>query len=99
MHSGVCLQQPVVTADTVFASGESHIYAVDRETGRDRWKAVEVRRSFEGKVRAAEVHGLVDASSVLIGMTSGFLIAFDKASGGTTWEIAGQYSGTRSLTA
>ncbi len=67
--------------------------------GRGRWKAVEVRRSVEGKVRAAEVHGLVDANSVLIGMTSGFLIAFDKASGGTTWEIAGQYSGTRSLTA
>ena len=91
VHAGVCLRQPVVTADTIFAAGENNLYAVDRATGRDRWKPIEVRRSVEGKDRPVEVHGLVDAGSVLIGMTSGFLIAFDKDSGRTVWEIAGQY--------
>ncbi len=90
-HSGVCLNQPVITADTVFASGEARLYAVVRATGRDRWPAIEVRRPVEGQSRPIEVHGLVDAGSVLIGMTSGFLIAFEKSSGSTAWEIAGQY--------
>jgi len=37
------------------------------------------------------VNGLVDAGPVLVGLTSGYLIAFDKASGKTAWEIPGQY--------
>jgi outer membrane protein assembly factor BamB len=99
VNSGVCLRQSVVTADTIFAAGDNRLYAVNRATGRDRWKPVEVRRLVEGQVRPVEVHGLVDASSVLIGMTSGFLIAFDKASGRTVWEIAGQYSVSKPSTA
>jgi eukaryotic-like serine/threonine-protein kinase len=91
VHQGVCLSQPVVTADTIFATGESHVYAVQRATGRDRWKPVEVRRPVEGRVRAVEVSGLVDAGPILIGLTSGFLIAFDKESGKTAWELPGQY--------
>ncbi len=95
VHSGVCLSQPVVTADTIFATGEQHLYAVQRATGRDRWPAIEIRRSedgrVDGQVRAVEVHGLVDAGAVVIGMTPGFLIAFDKSSGRTAWEIAGKY--------
>ena len=91
IHSGVCLSQPVVTADTIFAAGEAHLYAVQRSTGRDRWPPIEVRRPVEGQVRAVEVHGLVDAGAVLIGMTPGFLIAFEKNSGRTAWEIAGKY--------
>jgi outer membrane protein assembly factor BamB len=90
-HSGVCVNQPVVTGDTVFAAGEARLYAVVRATGRDRWPPVEVRRPVEGQSRPVEVHGLVDAGSVLIGMTSGSLIAFEKSSGSTAWEIAGQY--------
>lgn len=46
----------------------------------------------EGKDRPVEVYGLVDGGSVLIGMTSGFLIGFDKASGKTAWELAGEYN-------
>jgi outer membrane protein assembly factor BamB len=92
--SGTCLSQPVVTADTIFATGESRLYAVQRATGRDRWPPVEIRRPVEGRVRAVEVSGLVDAGRVLIGMTSGFLIAFEKDSGRTAWEIAGQYRET-----
>jgi outer membrane protein assembly factor BamB len=91
VHDGVCLRQPVVTSDTIFAAGDSYLYAVQRATGRDRWKPVEIRRPVEGQVRAVEVFALVDADSVLVGMTSGFLIAFDKNSGRTAWELAGQY--------
>jgi eukaryotic-like serine/threonine-protein kinase len=99
VHDGVCLRQPIVTADTIFAAGDSYLYAVQRATGRDRWKPVEVRRSVEGRVRPVEVHGLVDAGSVLVGMTSAFLIAFDKDSGRTAWEIAGKYRDTSPATA
>ena len=91
VHSGVCLRQPVVTADTIFAAGDTYLYAVQRSTGRDRWAPIEVRRSVEGQVRPVKVEGLVEAGAVVIGMTAGFLIAFEKNSGRTAWEIAGQY--------
>ena len=96
VHPGVCLLQPVVTADTVFATGESRVYAVNRATGGDRWKPVEIRRAVEGRVRAVEVFNLVDAGTVLIGMTKGFLMAFDKDSGRIAWELPGQYRNTAS---
>ena len=99
VYPGVCLRQPIVNATTIFASGEFRIYAVDRSTGRDRWKPVEVRRQQGNQVRPVEVHGLVDAGSVLVGLTSGFLIAFDKASGRTAWEIPGDYDLTEPSTA
>lgn len=92
VHDGVCLRQPVVTGDAVFAAGDNYLYAVDRASGRDRWKPIEVRRAVDGRERAVPVFGLVDAGPVAIGMTSGFLIAFDKASGTTAWELAGEYS-------
>jgi outer membrane protein assembly factor BamB len=88
---GVCLSPPVVTADTFFAVEGSRIHAVDLATGRERWKPVEVRRPVEGRVREVEVFGLVDGGSVLVGLTSGHLIAFDKATGQTAWEVPGQY--------
>ena len=91
VYDGVCLRQPVVTADTVFAAGAHYLYAVNRATGRDRWKPVEVRRTVVGRERPVEVHGLVDAGAVLVGLTSAYLIAFDKNSGQTTWEIAGKF--------
>ena len=34
-----------------------------------------------------EVHGLVAAGPVLVGLTDGFLMAFDKQSGRAAWEI------------
>ena len=64
---------------------------MDLATGRERWKPVEVRLPVEGRVRAVEVHNLVDAGSVLVGLTSTSLIAIDKASGQTAWEVPGQY--------
>jgi outer membrane protein assembly factor BamB len=98
-HAGVCLRQPIVTADTIFAAGENRLYAVNRASGRDRWTAIEVRRKVDGRERPVEVHGLVDAGDVVIGMTSGFLIAFDKSSGRTAWELPGQYSTSAPSTA
>ena len=98
-HKGVCLRQPIVTADTIYASGQNRLYAVNRSTGRDRWASIEVRRPVEGRERAVEVHGLVDGGAALIGMTPGFLIAFDKTSGRTMWEIPGQYNTSSPSTA
>jgi outer membrane protein assembly factor BamB len=88
---GICFTQPIVTADTFFAVAGPTLYAVNLTTGRDRWGPLEVRRPVEGRVREVPVRGLVDAGSVLVGLTSGYLIAFDKASGQTAWEISGQY--------
>jgi outer membrane protein assembly factor BamB len=99
VNAGVCLQQPVVTNDTIFATGENRLYAVDLSNGRDRWQPIEVRRPVDGRERPVEVHGLVDAGSVLIGLTNGFLIAFDKANGQTAWEIAGAYAESHPSTA
>jgi outer membrane protein assembly factor BamB len=91
VHPGVCLNQPVLTADTVFATGDNYLYAVARATGRNRWPPVEVRRSVEGRERGVRVQGLVDAGAVLVGITTGYLIAFSKDTGRATWEIPGQY--------
>src|SRR5674476_815112 len=79
------------TARTCPSTGRRTSMGGQRSTGGDRWPPIEVRRPVEGQVRAVEVHGLVDAGAVLIGMTPGFLIAFEKNSGRTAWEIAGQY--------
>lgn len=90
-YNGVCLHQPVVTADTIFAAGGSHIYAIRRDTGTDLWKPVAVRRVIDGRDRPADVHVLVDAGPLLVGNTAVSLTAFDKASGRTLWDIPGQY--------
>ena len=86
----VCLTQPVAAEDSFFAVADETLYAIDRASGRPRW-TLEVKRPVEGSVRAVPISGLVDAGKVLVGMTSGYLIAFDKASGKTAWEIRGQY--------
>lgn len=98
VHPGVCLRQPVVTAATIFASGDTWLYAVDRATGKERWKQ-EVRRPVEGRNRLVEVHGLVDAGAVLIGITGTSLLAFDMGSGRIAWDIPGEYSTSNPATA
>ena len=92
VHPGVCLRQPIVTADAIFATGDTSVYAVDRATGRDRWKPIVVRMPIEGRPRNVEVFGLVDAGAVVVGMTSTALVAFDKATGKTAWELPGEYN-------
>lgn len=98
-RGGVCLTQPIVTADAFFGLAETTLYALNLSTGRERWAPLEVRRPVEGRERDVEVGGLVDAGPVLVGLTSGYLIAFDKASGKTAWEIPGQYRVTSPSTA
>ncbi len=88
---GTCLHHPLVTADTFYAVEDSRLHAVDLATGRERWQPIEVRGPVEGRVRALEVHNLVDAGSVLVGLTSTCLFAFDTATGQTAWEVPGQY--------
>lgn len=96
---GVCFTQPIVTADAFFAVADTTLYGVNLATGRDRWVPFEVRRPVEGRERGVSVGGLVDAGPVLVGLTSGYLIAFDKRSGKTAWEIPGQYRETSPSTA
>lgn len=91
--TGACMGQPIVTTDTFFGfdEEESTLYAIDRANGRERWAPLLVRRPVEGRERAVAVGGLVDAGSALIGITRNVLIAFDKATGRTAWEVPGQY--------
>jgi outer membrane protein assembly factor BamB len=97
---GHCYNEPIVTADTFFAIVSTNLYAIDVANGRERWGGpLEVRRSVEGRVRGVNVRGLVDAGSVLVGMTKSYLIAFDKATGRTAWEIQGQYGSSNASTA
>jgi outer membrane protein assembly factor BamB len=95
---GPCFTQPIAGSDTFFAVADETLYAIDSTIGRERW-TLEVRRPVEGRDRAVSVSGLVDAGNVLVGITSGYLIAFDKASGKTAWEIPGQYRETSPSTA
>ena len=88
---GACLTQPVVTATTIFATGEQRLWAIDRATGRDRWASIEVRQPVDGRDRAAELSPLVEAGNVLVGMSAGFLTGFDKASGKVVWQVPGEY--------
>ncbi len=97
--AAACLQQPVVTEDTVFASGESRLYAVDRSSGRERWPSAEVRQPVDGRNRLVQVHGLVDAGAVLVGLSSTALMAFDKGSGRIVWTLPGSYAESSPATA
>ena len=86
-----CLRQPVVTEDAIYGAANHRLYAVNRAAGTELWKPIEIRRQVEGKERSVQVHALVDAGAVLIGTTSGYLIAFDKTSGAAVWEIPGKF--------
>ncbi len=90
--AGVCVTAPVVAGTTVYGVAEAHLYAIDRATGRDRWKSVETRAMVSGRARLVQVVGLVNAGAVLVGLTETALIAFDKSTGKTAWELAGAYS-------
>jgi len=99
VQAGVCLRQPIVTADAIYATGDNWLYAVKRETGQDLWAPVEVRELKDGRERPVEMYGLVDGGATVIGMTAGSLIAFEKASGRTAWTVPGQYTTSSPSTA
>ncbi len=90
--AGVCLTAPIATASTIYGWAESRLYAVDRASGRERWKPVETRAMVEGRMRLVEVSGLMDAGAVLVGMTPTALVAYDKSTGKTAWEVPGTFN-------
>ena len=88
---GMCVDQAILAGDTYFAVSGQTLYAIDVETGRDVWPPVEVRAPIDGRERAVGLAGLVDAGDVLVGVTPVSLMAFEKATGQRSWQLAGQY--------
>ena len=96
---GMCLEQAVVSGDAFFGVHTQKLYGIDLNTGRDLWPPVEVRAQVEGRDRQVELGGLVDAGSVLVGVTNVAVVAFDKATGRPAWQIPGQYRANNPATA
>lgn len=88
---GVCLRQPVLDGNTLYASGQSWLYAIDLHTGRDRWKPIEARGIVKGSERSLELFGLTHAGNVLVAISASALLAFDKNSGHIVWQVPGTY--------
>ena len=97
--AGVCLNQPLLSGDTVYGIGDNSLHAVDRASGQPRFAPLPVRRLVEGRERGIDLRGLVDAGDVLVGVNKHYLIAFDKASGRIAWDIPGQYNMSSPATA
>ena len=89
---GICVEDPVVTGDTYFAVNGQKLYGINLTTGRELWPPVEVRGVIDGRDRSVPLAGLVDAGTVLVGVTPVAVVAFDKATGRRAWEIPGQFS-------
>jgi outer membrane protein assembly factor BamB len=87
----ICVDEAVVSGNTYFAIDGVTLYAIDLATGRDVWPPIEIRAPYDGRERAFRLSGLVDAGSVLIGVTQVALVAIDKATGQRAWLIPGQY--------
>jgi outer membrane protein assembly factor BamB len=85
----------VLGVGTVYASGESRIYAVDMKTGRNRWSPVEVRRMQEGRMKEVKVSNVVASGGLVIGITPVGIMALDQASGQLAWELPGTYNPER----
>jgi len=88
----VCVDEAIVAGDKYFGVNGVTLYGINLATGRELWPPVEVRAQYDGRERAFRLAGLVDAGSVLVGVTQVAIVAFDKATGRRAWEIAGQYS-------
>lgn len=88
---GVCVDEAVVSGGNYFAIGGVNLYGINLATGRELWPPVEVRVSIEGRERAFELGGLVDAGDVLVGVTDVAVVAFHKATGRPAWQISGQF--------
>ena len=99
LPGGMCLEQAVVSGDAYYAVHTRKLYGIDLKTGRELWPPVEVRAPVEGRERSVDFRGLVDAGSVLVGVTNVAVMAFDKASGRPAWQIPGQYQSNNPATA
>jgi len=90
--AGVCLREPVITAATIYAAEDRRLYAIDRASGRDKWKAIETRGTTADGQRSVDVVGLVDAGAVLVGLSETALVAYDQSTGKKAWEVPGTFS-------
>jgi outer membrane protein assembly factor BamB len=88
---GLCVEQPLVSGENFFAVSSQKLYGINLTTGRELWPPVEVRAPIDGRERAVDLAGLVDAGAVLVGVTPVSLMAFDKATGKLAWQVPGQY--------
>ena len=86
----MCVDQAIVTSEAYFAVSGQTLYGINLTTGRDLWPPVEVRAPIDGRERAFALSGLVDAGTVLVGVTPVALMAFDKATGRLAWQLPGQ---------
>ncbi|HYP08298.1 MAG TPA: PQQ-binding-like beta-propeller repeat protein, partial [Bryobacteraceae bacterium] len=95
IHNGVCLTQPVLADGAVYATGESRVYAVDANTGGERWAPVEIRRTQEGRMREVKISAPAAASGSIVVATPVDLIGIDPASGRVVWELPGTFDPER----
>ncbi len=87
----ICINEAVVAGDSYFAVTGTTLFGVSLATGRELWPPVEVRAPYDGKERAFQLSGLVDAGDVIVGITRVALLAFDKSTGRRSWLLPGQY--------
>jgi outer membrane protein assembly factor BamB len=88
---GLCIDEAIVAGGTYFAVSGVRLYAINLSTGRDVWPPVDVRAPIDGRERAFQLTGLVDAGDVLVGVTQVALVAFNKTTGRPAWQMPGQY--------
>jgi outer membrane protein assembly factor BamB len=88
---GLCIDEAILAGSTYFGVSGETLYAINLATGRDLWPPVEVRAPIDGRERTFPLGGLVDTGDVLVGVTQVAMVAFDKATGRTAWQMPGQY--------
>lgn len=83
----------LVTPEAIFSttrdrSGYEYLIAVDRQTGRERWKPVDL--SFVDDLNRKQVNplqNLIEAGPYVVGSSRLGLVAFEKASGHMAWTL------------
>ena len=96
VHNGVCLSQPALHGDTLYASGDSRIYAVDLQTGRSRWPALELLRTNAGRVQELKASAVAVApGGLVLAVTPVNLIAIEGTTGKLAWELPGEFQPDR----
>jgi len=80
-----------LTSDTIYVTHHSTLFALDRETGKLRWKVTEPSKYyFQGGNIVVESTGIVLRDYLVEGThTSGMLVAYDKLTGKRLWERDG----------
>ncbi len=88
-------QQPVITRDAVYFTGDNALYALNRATGKPIFAPVFIKRVIDGRERMAKLSGLIDVGPSLVAATEVSLVAFDKSTGEITGEIPGRFQASQ----